>query len=109
MSHISLPSLSDELLVEAEASTHGMASAFVKDSGGFRQILIRLRSDGNLPEHDNPGEAMAFVVEGAVRFLVPDLDEVHELRAGDLFTVPDARHSVEALEDSLLLLTFAPN
>lgn len=107
MTHISLTSLSDELLPDAEASGTGIAVRPLKEDGLVRQVAIQFRKGGVLPEHDNPGEAMALVIEGSVRFLVEGTDQVHELRAGDLLTVPESRHSVEAVEPSLLLLTFA--
>ncbi|MFT4232706.1 MAG: hypothetical protein QM606_08045 [Leucobacter sp.] len=65
MIHISLTSLSDELAADAEASGTGIAVHPVKTEGSMRQVAIRFREGGVLPEHDNPGEAMALVVEGA--------------------------------------------
>lgn len=105
-SHISLTSLGDELQPEAEGSATGLATRLAKQGGRFQQIAIRLSRGGSLPDHNNPGEATLLVVEGAVRFNELESGAVHELRTGDLLEVPDERHSVEADEDSLLLLTF---
>lgn len=107
MTHISLIALGDEMHPETEASATGLARRLVKENGAFKQLVIRLRPGGSLPEHDNPGEATLLVLEGAVRFIEFNSGAVHELRTGDLLAVPQARHSVEADEESLLLLSFA--
>ena len=107
MTHISLIALAGELQPEAEASSTGIARRLVKQDGAFTQLAIRLSAGGSLPDHENPGEATLLVLEGVVRFVEVGSGTVHELRTGDLFTVPNARHRVEADEESLLLLNFA--
>ncbi len=107
MTHISLTALGKGLQPEVKASATGLARRLVKEEGAFKQLALRLRAGGSLPAHDNPGEATLLVLEGAVRFIEADSGAVHELRAGDLLTVPHQRHSVEADEESLLLLSFA--
>ncbi len=106
MTHISLIALGGELQPETEASPTGLARRLVKQDGAFKQLAIRLSAGGSLPDHENPGEATLLVLDGIVRFVEVGSGTVYELRTGDLFTVPNARHRVEAVEESLLLLSF---
>lgn len=69
----------------------------------LRQTLIALAAGFSLDEHDNPGEATLQVLQGRVRLSAGDL--AWEGSPGDLLIVPQARHSLHALEDSAVLLT----
>ena len=71
----------------------------------LRQTVIGLIKGACLAEHENPGEATVQVLRGRVRLSSGDLS--WEARVGDMIFVPDARHSLEALEDSAILLTVA--
>ena len=103
----SLDALARELLAAACASSAGRAARTVY--GGhehvLRQTVIALAAGQVLAEHDNPGEATVHVLHGRVR-LVCGADS-WEGRKGDLLVVPDASHSLEAAENSAVLLTVA--
>lgn len=71
----------------------------------LRQTLIALTADTTMAEHESPGDATLLVVVGRVR-LSSGSDE-WEGRAGDLLVIPAARHTLDALEDSAVLLTVA--
>ena len=71
----------------------------------LRQTVIALNAGEVLSEHENPGEATVQVLGGRVRLSAPEAS--WEARTGDLLIVPDARHTLEALEDSAILLTVA--
>ena len=71
----------------------------------MRQTVIALLAGRSLAEHVNPGEATVFVLRGRVR-LVTD-DAAWEGRQGDLIIVPAKPHSLDAIEDSAVLLTVA--
>lgn len=71
----------------------------------LRQTLIAMRAGALLDEHENPGEATVHVLHGRV---VLSAGEVSWSGSpGDLLIVPEARHSIKALEDSAVLLTVA--
>jgi quercetin dioxygenase-like cupin family protein len=59
----------------------------------------------SMSEHENPGEATLFVLRGRVRLIADD--DVWDGRSGDMIVIPDSRHSLEAVEDSVVLLTVA--
>ena len=103
----SLDALAHELLAAAGASSSGRAARTVH--GGhervLRQTVIALAAGQALAEHENPGEATVHVLHGRVR-LASGTDS-WEGRRGDLLIVPRAPHSLEAAEDSAVLLTVA--
>ena len=70
---------------------------------GLRQTVIALRAGAKLDEHENPGEATLQVLHGRVT-LVAGANKWNG-SPGDLITIPDSRHSLEAVEDSIVLLT----
>jgi quercetin dioxygenase-like cupin family protein len=69
----------------------------------LRQTLIALRAGEGLSEHESPGEATLYVVRG--RVLLRSGDSSWNGSPGDLLTIPDAVHAVDAVEDSVVLLT----
>src|SRR5699024_2264939 len=58
-----------------------------------------------LGEHDSPGDATVLVVQGRMRLVAGDTS--WEGRSGNLLAVPEARLSVEAVTDTVFLLTVA--
>ena len=62
-------------------------------------------SGASLAEHESPGEASVHVLSGRVRLSAAQ--NSWDGRHGDLLMLPDAPHSLEALEDSAVLLTVA--
>ncbi|UYM05286.1 cupin domain-containing protein [Solicola gregarius] len=94
-----------ELRTTAQGAHSGRAAH--KLTGGpdshLTQTVIAMTAGTTLAEHENPGEATLLVLEGAVRLEAGD--ESWEGRNGDLLSVPDARHSLDALLDSAVLLT----
>lgn len=71
----------------------------------LRQTLVALAAGHGLDEHESPGEATLHVLHGRVRLSAGDLG--WEGSPGDLLVIPDARHALDALEDSAVLLTVA--
>ncbi|MEU5882639.1 cupin domain-containing protein [Spirillospora sp. NPDC047279] len=107
MRKMSLDALAREHLEKAVADSSGRSATTV--FGGHEQVLrqtvIALARGRELSEHENPGEATVHVLRGRVRLVAGD--DVWEGRTGDLIVVPPARHRLEAIEDSAVLLTVA--
>lgn len=107
MQKSSLTILTGEHLDKARASSSGRSAQTIV--GGqthtLRQTLIALRAGAGLDEHENPGEATVHVLHGRVRLATQDSS--WEGATGDVLVVPDARHSLAAIEDAAVLLTVA--
>lgn len=107
MQKFSLDALARDHLKRATNSERGRSAGTVY--GGhehvLRQTLVALTAGTSLAEHENPGEATVTVLRGRVRLHCGD--DSWEGRSGDLIAIPPARHSLEALEDSAVLLTVA--
>jgi quercetin dioxygenase-like cupin family protein len=71
----------------------------------LRQTVIGMIAGASLAEHENPGEATVLILHGRVRLSTADL--AWEAARGDLLIMPEGRHSLEALENSAVLLTVA--
>lgn len=73
----------------------------------MRQTMIALRAGSQLDEHENPGEATVQVLHGRVALTAGE--DTWNGSPGDLLVVPNSRHALEAIEDSVVLLTVAKN
>jgi len=107
MQKLSLDALARQLLLKAAGADGGRAAQTVM--GGhervLRQTVIAMVKDAVLAEHANPGEATVYVLRG--RVVLAAGDQSWEGRDGDMIIVPDAPHSLQAKQDSAVLLTVA--
>ncbi len=101
----SLTALVRHHLEAAKAASSGRSAHTVY--GGhervLRQTLIALQAGSKLEEHENPGEATLQVLHGRVTLAAGESQ--WNGSPGDLITIPSSRHSLEAIEDSAVLLT----
>ncbi|MHB1010688.1 MAG: cupin domain-containing protein [Propionibacteriaceae bacterium] len=107
MNKLSLDALAREQLERATDEPSGRSSSTV--FGGhehvLRQTVIALREGSSLTEHNSPGEATIIVLSGRVRLSAGSTS--WEGRKGDLLVIPPERHSLEALTDTVIVLTTA--
>lgn len=101
----SLTALARQQLKLAVGTSSGRSSQTVY--GGhqrhLRQTVVALVAGTKLGEHDLSGESTVIVLSGQLKLVSGE--KSWKGSAGDLLVVPDARHSVEAVEDVAFLLT----
>ena len=107
MEKFSLTALARQQLTLAQAAASGRSSRTVY--GGhehvLRQTVIALAAGQTLDEHENPGEATLHILHGRVRLGAGETS--WDGSPSDLLIVPDGRHTLEALEPAVVLLTVA--
>jgi quercetin dioxygenase-like cupin family protein len=105
METVVLPALVDEHLRRAREGTAGRSAhtLFGGHDNRLRQTLIALLAGHRLDEHESPGEATLQVLSGRVQLVAGDRSR--DAEAGELVAIPLARHSLEAHQDSVVLLT----
>lgn len=107
MQQESLTALVRDHLAAASAASSGRSAHTIY--GGhehaLRQTLIALTAGSHLDEHESPGEATLQVLHGRVTLVAAD--DRSDCSVGDLAIIPESRHALEAVEDSVVLLTVA--
>lgn len=86
----------------ARRAANGRHAELLLHDGPLRQALIGLREGARLSEHNSPPAASIQVMHGSLRVTG---QEPVVLQSGQLAALTHFRHSVEALEDSVFLLT----
>jgi quercetin dioxygenase-like cupin family protein len=86
----------------AREAPNGRHAELLIHDGPLRQSVIALREGAQLPEHNSPPAASIQVMYGSLRVTA---QEPVVLQAGHLEALTHFRHAVEALEDTVFLLT----
>jgi quercetin dioxygenase-like cupin family protein len=72
----------------------------------FRVVLISMEAAAQMKEHHIDGTSSVQMLKGHIRYSTQG--QVYDLRAGDLLTLgASIRHEVEAMEESVFLLTIS--
>lgn len=100
-----LPAVAGELLQEARGSTAGRAARTLVPGPALplKQTLLALVEGASLADHEAPPAATLFVLQGRVRLTAGH--EVFDLDAGDHVPIPPVRHGLDAVDDSVVLLS----
>jgi len=98
-----LGEVSRALLAAARASSAQRAADTVYGGPLLRQTAMALLAGAELGEHASPPEATLQVLSGRVR--LSGAGRSWEISAGGLLPIPPERHSLAALEDSVVMLT----
>ena len=99
---VDLMSVGAELMDKARSSGRGRAVKAVVRQPGQSLILLALPEGGGLPDHDAPGPASLQCLTGSVVLAAGERE--WPLPAGTAVLIPQERHEVRALADSLCLL-----
>lgn len=106
MQKLSLEAIAREQLDQARRNGGRAASTVY---GGHEQVLrqtvMALVAGTEVKEHESPGAATLHVLSGRIR-LTAGADG-WDGRSGDLIVIPPTRHGLNAVEDSVVLLTVA--
>lgn len=108
MDRYSLDTLAREHLEKARGSHASRSSetVFGGHQHAMRQTIVALLDGAQLDEHNNPGEATLYVLVGRVELTAGADSEQAE--RGEFLVIPDERHGLRALADSVVLLTAVP-
>ncbi len=92
--------------IEQEPMSPMLSRQFVSGTQAmFARIL--LKKGCIVPEHSHPNEQIAFILSGALEFVVAGVAQI--VRAGEVLVIPgNVPHSATALEDTEDLDLFAP-
>jgi quercetin dioxygenase-like cupin family protein len=105
MESISLTDMASEKLAEARQAHSGRAAHTIH--GGhdheLRQTVLALLAGRELAEHDSPGQASLQVLQGHVKLTAGD--DAWDGKTGDYVVIPPQRHSLQAVDDSVVMLT----
>lgn len=87
--------------IEPNSEKVQFKNIFSNENGGV--VLVGFKKGQKLDTHTAPAELMVTVLEGEIEFTM--LDRPHNLKKGEFLLVgANVAHSVEAMEDSKMML-----
>ena len=86
----------------AREAPNGRHAELLIHGGPLRQTVLALTKGTELPEHNSPPAASIQVIRGSLRVTG---EEPAVIEAGHIEALTHFRHAVEALEDTVFLLT----
>lgn len=98
-----IATLAEEHMSAAQASEHGRSAVMIVQDGPLRQTIVALRAGVVLGEHNAPPAASLQVLDGSVTVVAASGRVI--VNTDQLEVLVHERHSVEANEDSVFLLT----
>ncbi len=98
----SLKRIKKKTLAQARASEHGRAAELLVSDGPLRQTVLALTAGSILAEHNSPPAGSIQVLKGAIEVTGK---HTHVIAKPNLVALTHYRHQVQALEDSVFLLT----
>ena len=85
----------------------GIRRRTVTTGATMYQMRAELTAGSRLPEHMHPQEQIAHIIRGRMILTVAGIP--HELKTGDAFYIAsNLPHSVETIEDTIVIDTFSP-
>lgn len=107
MRKLSLDALARHLAAHAATASSGRSAETVY--GGhdhvLRQTLMVLQAGQSTAEHVGPGEATVYILRERLRVVADQAS--WDGRGGDLIALPRTRHRIDAVADTVALLTVA--
>jgi quercetin dioxygenase-like cupin family protein len=92
--------------IAPEALTAQIQRQYVSTEGMTIARFV-LKKGAVVPTHQHPNEQIAFILEGALKFVVKGREVI--VRAGEVLCIPaDTPHSAEALENTVDVDVFTP-
>lgn len=93
------------LLEQARNESSGRSSVSLVHVDKQRAVLMGLTAGNGLDEHAAPPSATLQCITGHVRLYQSDGGGEWLLEDGDLVEIPQTRHGLDAISDSVVLLT----
>jgi len=93
------------LLNDARGSTNGLATLMGARSRSLRQVILAMRAEALLPDHENPGDATLQVLTGEVELGTSSGTSTVRLQEGALEVIPLERHYLRAITDCAVIIT----